>query len=110
MGLTDLLLILKGDEDGTYTTKHIDMFFDEEGVSLVADEGEELSANEIHYVLAVAYIHVGAEIKGIILKPRDAAILGHRLYEAFHQSYKGIQTIEDMSLDDFNKYMVKHGL
>ncbi len=108
MSLTDLLLVLKDNEGET--SKHVDIMFDPCGVMVMADRDEEMTGHEIHYALAVAYIHAGAELKGIILKPNDVAFLGHRLYSAFHNSYKGIQTINEMSLEDFNEYMLDHGL
>ena len=108
MNLTDLLLLIKGD-DGE-VLKHIDLFFDESGSMILCDTGEKLTGQEIHYALAVAFVHAGAELKGIILQPNDAAYLGHNLYRAFHKSYEGIKGIGDMSLEDFNKYMRDHDL
>ena len=108
MELTDLLLVMK-DEEGEHSA-HVDMFFDSEGVSLVADDGERLTGHQIHYALSVAFVHAGAELKGIILTPQDAAFLGHRLYTAFHESYEGIRGIGEMSLAEFNKYMREHSL
>lgn len=108
MGLTDLLLLIKGD-DGE-VLKHIDLFFDTYGAMIICDNDEELTSHEIHYALAVAFVHAGAELKGIILKPNDAAYLGHKLYSAFHNSYEGIKGIGEMNLEQFNKYMRDHDL
>ena len=108
MSLTDLLLLIEG-PDGKIEN-HIDMFFDRHGVMITCDKGEQLTNHEIHYALAVAFVHVGAELRGIILRPDDVAHLGNKLYQAFHTSYEGIKSIKEMNLYDFNKYMIKHGL
>lgn len=108
MSLTDLVLLIKG-ENGE-TENHINMIFSRRGVVIMCNMNENLTNHELHYALSVAYIHAGAELKGIILEPNDVAFLGHKLYFAFHQSYKGIQSIKDMSLEEFNEYMSDHGL
>ena len=108
MSLTNLLLLIKG-EDGE-VTKHIDMIFDNRGVIIACDEGEEMTAHETHYALGVAFIHAGAQLKETVLDPNDPAYLGYKLYAAFHGSYKGIKSIREMTLEDFNKYMTDHDL
>ena len=108
MSLTDLLLLIKG-IDGE-VENHIDMFFDRRGAMIMCDTDEQLTNHEIHYALAVAFVHAGAELRGIILKPNDVAHLGQKLYSAFHDSYEGIKSIKEMDLNDFNKYMLDHGL
>ena len=108
MSLTDLLLLIKGEDDEVL--KHIDLFFDKSGLMILCDTDEELTAHETQYASAVAFIHAGAEIKGIILEPQDAAYLGFKLYHAFHNTYEGMKTIGEMTLEDFNKYLRDHDL
>ena len=108
MGLTDLVLLIKG-ENGE-TENHITIFFGARGGAVMCNDNEKLTNHEIHYALAVAYIHVGAQLKGIVMEPEDTVHKGFKLYSAFHNTYKGMRSIEEMSLDEFNKYMRDHNL
>ena len=108
MGLTDLVLLIKGSNGEI--ENHISIFFGGRGAAVMCNDNEKLTNHEIHYALAVAYIHVGAQIKGIILEKSDTANLGFKLYEAFHNNYEGMKSIGEMSLDEFNKYMQDHNL
>ena len=108
MSLTDLLLIIRNDEGKI--SKHIDIMFDERGVGIACDEDEEMTDHETNYALAVAFLHAGAQIKGLVLEPMDPALAGHQLYSAFHKSYDGLKNIKEMTEDEFSQYMVDHDL
>lgn len=105
MGLTDFFTEINGK-----SKKHIDLLFDSEGMSIVCNKGERLTSHEIHYLTAVAFIHVGLELKGIIADPRETTEIGHSLYRAFYSQYEQLKTLGDMSLDEFNKYMLDSGM
>lgn len=105
MGLTDFFMEIDGGN-----MRHIDLVFDGEGMSIVCDEGKRLTAHEIHYLISIAYVHVGLELKGIIADPKDTAEIGFGLYKAFYQSYEELKGIRDMSLNEFNQYMRDHGM
>ena len=108
MSLTDMVLLIKGPNGET--ENHISIMFGGRGAAVMCLDNEKLTNHEIHYALAVAYIHAGAELKGIIMEPSDAAHLGFKLYQAFHNTYKGMRNIGEMSLEQFNKYLRDHDL
>ena len=74
----------------------------------ISGKDDDLTLDEIHFLTSIAFIYIGAHRKDAILDPQTIVDKGIRLYTAFYKKYKGIKSITDMSLDEFNKEMKKY--
>lgn len=100
MALEDLMIVLS---EG----KHVLVEIDDEGILITPEQGQKLTLHELHYLSAISFMYLGAELKEVIASPQDILDKAHKMYTLF-ELYDGFKRIQDMTLDEFNKEMRKY--
>lgn len=103
--LDDLVFYIKSEGE---PEKVINMHVDHDGISMYSED-KKLTTHELHYMSAIAFVYIGAHLKELILKPEFILEKAYLLYKGFIEGkYKGLQTISDMSIDEFNEMIKKY--
>lgn len=63
---------------------------------------------DLHYLSAVVFMYIGTRAKNIIFKPEAILELADNLYTSFYKKYKGVKSIQEMTLQEFNEMIKKY--
>lgn len=86
--------------------KVVNMEVTDRGITISPkDQQVRLTEHELHYLSAIAFVYIGADIKELILEPKFIMEKAFIMYERFIKGDYLKKAMEDMSLSDFDEEM-----
>lgn len=86
--------------------KVVNMRVTDKGITISPkDQQVRLTEHELHYLSAIAFMYIGADIKELILEPKFIMEKAFLMYQGFIKGDYLKKPMEDMSLNDFDEEM-----